>query len=118
YRPRQREQALLDEDGHLADITDGLLPFLEDARLPLDAAAQLVDLGLVVAGLVLELAQLENRRPDLVGKFLLLAGKSFDPVHHLATLLIERPEQAGENELRLLLALGRAAGDDLRNPLL
>ena len=79
YRPSQREQALLDENGHLADITDGLLPLLENARLPLDAAAQFVDLALVAPGRVLELAQLEHRGANLISKFLLLAGKSLDP---------------------------------------
>src|SRR5262249_26474269 len=117
-RARERKQSLLDEHRHLADIADGLLPLVEDARVPFDPAGQFIHLPLVVAGSVLLLSQLENRRSDLVGEFLLLAGKSLDPVHHLAALAIERLKQPGKNELRLLLALGGPASDGVGNGLL
>src|SRR6201991_2702342 len=98
-RARERKQPLFDQDRHLADIADGLAALVENARIPLDAADQLVDFGLVMTGGVLQLPKLKDRRSDLVGKFLLLAREPLDAVHDLAAFVIERFEKPRENQL-------------------
>src|SRR5262245_58094684 len=85
----EREQTLLDENGHFADEIHRLAALLEDTRVPFDATGEVVDSALVGIRPILKLAQLENRGPDLVGKFLLFARIPLDPLHHFAAFVIE-----------------------------
>src|SRR5262249_8974386 len=112
------KQALLDEHGNFADVTNRLAPLLENARLPFHARGQFVDLALLVLGLVLKTMQFAHRGSDLPGKFLLLARIALDPVHHGSALTIESVEQARDDQFRLSLALGLFAGNEIRNRLL
>ena len=66
------EQALLDENRHFADEIHRLAALLEDTRLPFDAVSQFFDFALVGIRSILKLAELEDRGPDLLGKFLCL----------------------------------------------
>src|SRR6516165_4265106 len=90
----EREQTLLDENGHFADEIHRLAALLEDTRVPFDAIGQVVDSALVRIRSILKLTQLENRGPDLLGKFLLFARIPLDAAHHFATFVIEGFEQA------------------------
>src|SRR6516225_9740432 len=112
-RTGEREQPLLDENGHFADETHRLAALLEDTRVPFHAIGQFVDSALVGIRPILKLAQLENRGADLVGKFPLFASISLDPPHHVAAFIIEGLEQAGKYQFRLFLPLGFAARDDI-----
>ena len=114
----EREQTLLDENGHFADEIHRLAAFLEDTRVPFDAIGQVVDSALVGIGSVLKLTQLEDRGPDLVGKFLLFASIPLDPPHDVATLIIEGLEQSRKYQFRLFLPLGFGARDGICNGLL
>src|SRR5262245_12828137 len=113
----EREQTLLDENGHFADEIHRLAALLEDTRVPFDAIGQVVDSALVGIGAVLKLTQLDNRGSDLVGKFLLFARIPLDPLHHFAALIIEGLEQARKYQFCLFLPPGFAAGDDICNRL-
>src|SRR5215469_2987027 len=117
-RTGEREQPLLDENGHFADEIHRLAALLEDTRVPFHAIGQVVDSALVGIGSVLKLTQLEDRGPDLVGKFLLFASIPLDPPHHFAALIIEGLEQAGKYQFRLFLPLGFGARDGICNGLL
>src|SRR5262249_5316183 len=114
----EREQTLLDENGHFADEIHRLAALLEDTRVPFDAIGQLVDSALVGIGAVLKLTQLENRGSDLVGKLLLFARIPLDPLHHFAALVIEGFEQSRKYQLRLLLPFGFGARDGVCDALL
>ena len=59
-RTGEREQALLDENGHFADEVHRFAAFLEDARIPFDAIGQFVDFAPVGIRPVLKLAELEE----------------------------------------------------------
>src|SRR5262245_26284545 len=109
----EREQTLLDENGHFADEIHRLAALLEDTRVPFDAIGQVVDSALVGIGAVLKLTQLENRGSDLVRKFLLFARIPLDPLHHFAALVIEGFEQSRKYQFRLLLPFGFGAGDGI-----
>src|SRR5262245_3247109 len=117
-RTGEREQTLLDENGHFADVVHRLAAFLEDTGIPFHAIGQFVDSTLVGIGPILKLAQLENRRADLVGKFLLFASIPLDPRHHVTAFLIECLEQARKYQFRLFLPLGFGASDGICNGLL
>src|SRR5215831_192096 len=114
----EREQTLLDENGHFADEIHRLAALLEDTRVPFDAIGQLVDSALVGIGAVLKLTQLENRGSDLVGKLLLFARIPLDPLHHFAALVIEGFEQSRKDQFRLLLPFGFGARDGVCDALL
>src|SRR5262249_53815839 len=90
----EREQTLLDENGHFADEIHRLAALLEDTCIPFDAIGQFFDSALVGIRPILKLAQLENRGPDLVGKFLLFASIPLDPPHHVPAFVIEGFEQS------------------------
>jgi len=72
-RTCKRKQTLLDDDRHFADEVYRLAALFENACAPFNAIGQLVDPALVGIGSILKLTKLENRGPDLVRKFLLLA---------------------------------------------
>src|SRR5499426_621159 len=114
----EREQTLLDENGHFADEIHRLAALLEDTRVPFDAIGQVVDSALVGIGAVLKLTQLENRGSDLVGKFLLFARIPLDPLHHFAALVIEGFEQSRKYQFRLLLPFGFGPRDGICDALL
>src|SRR3984893_4391532 len=109
----QRKQSLLNEDGHLAGVADGLAPLLENARIPIDAVGQLVALALVLTGRILELAQLGNLEADPVRERRLLAREPLEAVHHLAAFLIERGEQSREKQLCLFARVGSIARNEV-----
>jgi hypothetical protein len=104
------EQTLLDENGYFADEVHRLAALLEDTRVPFDAIGQFFDSALVGIRPILKLAQLENRGPDLVGKFLLFARIPLDAPHHFAAFvrLLDRALQAKHGD-----AIGEIA--DLEN---
>src|SRR5262245_64656186 len=112
-RTGEREQPLLDENGHFADEVHRLAALLEDTRVPFHAIGQFVDSALVGIRPILKLAQLENCGADLVGKLLLLASVTLNPPHHVAAFIIEGLEQAGKYQFRLFLPFGFAARDDI-----
>src|SRR6516164_3994709 len=114
----EREQTLLDENGHFADEIHRLAALLEDTRVPFDAIGQFFDSALVEIRSILELAELEDRGPDLLGKFLLFASIPLDPPHHFAPLMIEGLEQPRKYQFRLFLPLGFGANDGICNGLL
>jgi hypothetical protein len=114
-RTSEREQPLLDENGHFADEIHRLAALLEDTRVPFHAIGQFVDSALVGIRPVLKFAQLENRGADLVGKFPLFASISLDSPHHVTAFIIEGLEQAGKYQSCLFLPLGFAARDDVCN---
>src|SRR5262249_30756137 len=117
-RTGEREQPLLDENGHFADEVHRLAALLEDTRVPFHAIGQFVDSSVVGTRPILKLAQLENRGADLVGKFPLFASIPLDSPHHVAALIIEGLEQAGKYQFCLFLPFGFAARDDICNRLL
>src|SRR5215471_16625327 len=117
-RTGEREQPLLDENGHFADETHRLAALLEDTRIPFHAIGQFVDSALVGTRPILKLAQLENRGADLVGKFPLFASIPLDSPHHVAAFIIEGLEQVGKYQFRLFLPFGFAARDGICNRLL
>src|SRR6476659_7498163 len=112
-RTGEREQPLLDENGHFADEVHRLAALLEDTRVPFHAIGQFVDSALVGTRPILKLAQLKNCGADLVGKFLLFASISLDPPHHVAAFIIESLEQTRKYQFRLFLPFGFAARDDI-----
>src|SRR5215831_2972768 len=109
----EREQTLLDENGHFADEIHRLAALLEDTRVPFDATGEVVDSALVGIRSVLKLTQLEDRGPDLVGKFLLFARIPLDAPHHFAAFVVEGFEQSRKYQFRLFLPFGFGARDDI-----
>src|SRR5262245_22195851 len=84
----EREQTLLDENGHFADEIHRLAALLEDTRVPFNAIGQVVDSALVGIGSILKLTQLENRGSDLVEKYHWFARKRLNPLHNFTALVI------------------------------
>src|SRR5215831_8857390 len=112
-RTGKREEALLDENRHFADEVHRLAALLEDPRVPFDAIGHFFDSALVEIRPILELAELEDRGPDLLGKFLLFASIPLDSPHHFAAFMIEGLEQTRKYQFRLFLPLGFGASDGI-----
>ena len=74
------------------------LPVLEDARLPDELIAEVVDLRLVGRRFTLQRLQGNRVGADLVRRLALLAGDALQPVQDLGALGIEGVEQAGKQQ--------------------
>src|SRR3712207_1350737 len=96
--PGQREGALLEDDGRLADISERLGAPVIDAGVPLEALLELRARPLRRRGAGPPRPKLGLGLADAVGKGLLLARIALDAGHDPATLRDEALEDAREEK--------------------
>src|ERR1700738_5459461 len=90
------EQTLVDRSWYLAHEFEHPPTILENADFPYQLIAELINLGLIRRGRILQGLQCQRVGTNLVRCFALLAGCSFKATHDRRTLGIERIKQAGE----------------------
>src|SRR5260370_10616920 len=104
---------VLDNKGDFVNEVYSFSERLDDARVSFDTIGQFIDSALVGIRPILELAELENRGSDLIGKFPLLAKIPLNPLHHFAAFMIDGLEQPRKYQFCLFLPLGFRARDEL-----
>src|SRR5579871_5197677 len=108
--------ALLDQGRRLADVADGLTPFVENPDVPLQPLLTVAaGRSVVVTALVRRVLNRLVLRADTIGQGPLLAAEAIQTVDNLGALPRQIPEGCSESAQNLGVRVGAGLGLEVRD---